>query len=253
MKHRTELESGCFVADRSDLELTTDGCMHWCQVIGAGDAARRISLFYAEVGEGNAPPLNTGAGEAVLFLLEGECHVGIGDRQFLAGRNCGVHVRRGETFRFVNSSSSPACWLIGMCPRIEGLHWADNMSDAFDDRFQNRAVFAGDRAKQATGDRYYKLLVGPQSGSREVTQFIGMIPRSKAPEHFHLYEEAICIISGTGLMWTGKKSAEVGPGNMIFLPRKQPHCLECTCDEGLELMGMFYPAGSPAVNYETGL
>ena len=66
---------------------------------------------------------------------------------------------------------------------------------------------------------------GPQTGSAQVTQFIGMIPRSKAPEHFHTYEEAICILSGCGEMWAGDSHAPVRPGSVIFLPRKQPHCL----------------------------
>ena len=44
-------------------------------------------------------------------------------------------------------------------------------------------------------------------------------------------------------------SAPVGPGSMIFLPIRQPHCLECEDDDGMELVGIFYPAGSPAVNY----
>ena len=39
---------------------------------------------------------------------------------------------------------------------------------------------------------------------------------------------------------------------MIFLPRKQAHCLECLDENGMELMGVFYPAGSPAINYKTG-
>ena len=38
---------------------------------------------------------------------------------------------------------------------------------------------------------------------------------------------------------------------MIFLPREQPHNLECLDKNGMELMGIFYPAGSPAINYKT--
>lgn len=38
---------------------------------------------------------------------------------------------------------------------------------------------------------------------------------------------------------------------MIFLPKKQPHCLECLDENGMELMGVFYPAGSPEINYAT--
>jgi hypothetical protein len=41
----------------------------------------------------------------------------------------------------------------------------------------------------------------------------------------------------------------VAPGDILFLPRKVLHSLECTSPEGLRLMGVFYPSGSPAINY----
>ena len=102
----------------------------------------------------------------------------------------------------------------------------------------------------ATGERFYQLLVGKKMGSKQVTQFIGSIPKSKAPDHFHLYEEAITILKGRGYMWTGNQKTKVKKGSMIFLPRKQTHCLECTVDIGLKLMGTFYPSGSPTVSYK---
>ena len=52
-------------------------------------------------------------------------------------------------------------------------------------------------------------------------------------------------------MWAGDQRTDVRPGSLIFLPREQRHSLECTSAEGMELVGMFYPAGSPAINYET--
>lgn len=249
MKNRTTLESGCFVLHPATLDLARQGCMRWRQVIGSGDAARRLSMFYAEVGRGTSPAMATGAGEAVLFQLQGDCAVDICGRPFTATAGSGVYVRRGESVSIVNASATPARWLIGICPRVEGLDFSGPVTTGFDARFPERVVASSGGEMHASGDRYYKLLVGPQNGSREVTQFIGMIPRSRAPEHFHLYEEAICILRGTGRMWTGEHSAEVGPGSIVFLPRRQPHSLECTCEEGLELVGLFYPAGSPAVNY----
>ena len=57
------------------------------------------------------------------------------------------------------------------------------------------------------------------------------------------------ILSGEGFMWTEGKRAAVRPGDIIFLPRKQIHSLECTAADGMRLMGAFYPSGSPAVNY----
>jgi oxalate decarboxylase/phosphoglucose isomerase-like protein (cupin superfamily) len=51
------------------------------------------------------------------------------------------------------------------------------------------------------------------------------------------------------MMWTETKKARVFAGDVIYLPRKQIHSLECTSREGMVLAGSFFPAGSPAVNY----
>ena len=98
--------------------------------------------------------------------------------------------------------------------------------------------------KRSTGDRWYVELV-----EAEVTQFIGGIPPGRAPDHFHLYEEVICILDGAGVMHAGATSTPIAAGSCIFLPRKQRHCVENTGPGELRLLGVFYPAGSPAVRY----
>ena len=101
-----------------------------------------------------------------------------------------------------------------------------------------------DQPIQKTGDRWYRELI-----QGEMTQFVGSIPPGRAPDHFHLYEEAMCVLEGSGIMWTGSKSAPIVRGSCIFLPRRQVHCVENTGSRELRLLGVFYPAGSPAVRY----
>ena len=104
--------------------------------------------------------------------------------------------------------------------------------------------YARDDTRQRTGDRWYVELI-----QAEVTQFIGGIPPGRAPDHFHLYEEVICILDGVGVMHAGATSTPIAAGSCIFLPRKQRHCVENTGTGELRLLGVFYPAGSPAVRY----
>ena len=111
-------------------------------------------------------------------------------------------------------------------------------------RADNRQPTTGNR--QLTGDRWYVELI-----QAEVTQFIGGIPPGRAPDHFHLYEEVICILDGVGVMHAGATSTPIASGSCIFLPRKQRHCVENTGTGELRLLGVFYPAGSPAVRYPT--
>lgn len=101
-----------------------------------------------------------------------------------------------------------------------------------------------DQPLQRTGDRSYRELI-----QQQVTQFVGTIPPGRAPNHHHLYEEVICILDGDGVMWAGETNAPVTAGSCIYLPRKQTHCLENTGTRDLKLLGVFYPAGSPAVRY----
>ena len=101
-----------------------------------------------------------------------------------------------------------------------------------------------DRPLQKTGDRFYTELI-----QSDITQFVGSIPPGRAPDHFHLYEEVLCILEGHGMMWTGKTSAPIEPGSCVYLPRKQVHCVENQSTGQLRLLGVFYPAGSPAVRY----
>ncbi len=98
---------------------------------------------------------------------------------------------------------------------------------------------------QRTGDRWYRELI-----QSEITQFVGSIPPGRAPDHFHLYEEVLCILQGSGFLWAGTSKTPMSPGSCAYLPRKQVHCLENTSSGELRLLGVFYPAGSPAARYE---
>jgi len=98
---------------------------------------------------------------------------------------------------------------------------------------------------QRTGDRWYRELI-----QSEITQFVGSIPPGRASDHFHLYEEVLCILQGSGVLWAGESRTPIGPGSCVYLPRRQVHCLENSGSGELRLLGVFYPAGSPAVRYE---
>ncbi|HYS55471.1 MAG TPA: cupin domain-containing protein [Thermoanaerobaculia bacterium] len=106
-------------------------------------------------------------------------------------------------------------------------------------------VRLADQPIQKTGDRWYQELI-----QSEITQFVGSIPPGRAPDHYHLYEEVLCILKGSGLLWAGSSKTPIGAGSCVYLPKRQVHCLENTTSDELRLLGVFYPAGSPSVRYE---
>ena len=96
---------------------------------------------------------------------------------------------------------------------------------------------------ERTGDREFRVLL---SEGLTITQFAGLIPPGRAPAHHHTYDEVVHVLAGRGVVHLSGTTAEIGPGTSIYLPPYQPHCLENTGPGALEVLGVFYPAGSPA-------
>ena len=113
------------------------------------------------------------------------------------------------------------------------------------------AVVEGAAAQHgtATAGRSFVMLCSPACGCNSVTQFIGLVPPGRAPDHFHRYDEVIYILEGEGLLAIGGEEEPIGPGSCIHLPRTLVHCLANTGERELRLLGVFRPAGSPAEAY----
>jgi mannose-6-phosphate isomerase-like protein (cupin superfamily) len=111
------------------------------------------------------------------------------------------------------------------------------------------AVVSTTSRSRATAGRSFELLACPDVGCRSVTQFIGLVPPGRAPDHFHTYDEVIYILEGEGALEIGGESAPLRAGSCIHLPARLVHCLANTGDSELRLLGVFRPAGSPAEAY----
>jgi CDGSH-type Zn-finger protein/quercetin dioxygenase-like cupin family protein len=246
---KSQLDGGCYVCTVDPESLPRQGNVRLGPVISAGDGARSLSQWFMLVEPGASDVLGFPGSEVVLFLPAGELEVTISGRVFRAGPETGIFVGRGEAFRLANHRAAPVRLLLTVCPQCPEPVWQEFMPDNFDGNNPARAFGVDPSKREPMADRFYQVLNGGENGSREVTQFIGEVPRSRAAAHRHLYEEAIMILTGAGFMWTEGARAAVRPGDIIFLPRKQIHSLECTSDAGMRLMGAFYPSGSPAVNY----
>ena len=103
--------------------------------------------------------------------------------------------------------------------------------------------------RHAMAERYFQMLVHREHGSTLITQFIGNIPRSKAEPHKHLYEEALIFLNGAGMVWTETAKTIVGAGDVLFLPRKLTHSVQCTVDGGFDVVGVICPGDNPSINY----
>jgi mannose-6-phosphate isomerase-like protein (cupin superfamily) len=81
------------------------------------------------------------------------------------------------------------------------------------------------------------------------TQFIGLIPPGRAPDHFHYYDEVIYVLEGEGYLDISGEQAPIRAGTCIHLPKTLVHSLANTGEDHMRVLGVFRPAGSPAEAY----
>ena len=80
----------------------------------------------------------------------------------------------------------------------------------------------------ASPNREFRYLVNQDAGCLDVTQFVGVIPPGKAPEHSHTYDEVVYILEGTGTLPHRRRRGSARTGNLPpstavheALPREQ--------------------------------
>ncbi len=241
------LDGGVYVLTPDMGKAEHKGTLSVLRLITHADGAKCLSFAQMRARPGDSPWRLHKESDSVLFVVSGRGVVNIGGVRFDVGPETGVFVKRGEAFRI--ETREEMLVMAAICPEPDSVLWPEFPATSFDGESPNRCVEVANAKSNMMADRFYQILVGEEIGSTEVTQFIGGVPKSRAAFHRHLYEEAIVILSGEGVMWTRNRYAAVNPGDIIFLPARQGHSLECTTEGGMRLMGVFYPSGSPAINY----
>lgn len=244
---RAQLDGDCFVLRPGSGSRI--GRLRMQQTIGPEDGARHISQFAGQLEASASPVLRFADSDTALFVVSGAGKIGIGTQTFDIAPHSGAYIRAGEAFRLIADRAAPLFFNISVCPLGPLPEILDEMPAHFDASVPVRVIPLDPAKRSAMADRFYQVLVDGEGHGTEVTQFIGHIPLSRAAHHRHLYEETLLVLSGDGIMWTDRTKASVQAGDIIFLPRKQSHSVECTSPEGMLLVGVFYPSMSPAINY----
>ena len=234
------LEGGCRVSTMHEGAPRVFGSLEVWDQIGRASGAEAISLRILEFGPGRSPALCNPEYDEVIYVHEGDFTVFIDDVAYEVGPETGIYLRPAQTLTVENSGPNVVRFVSSQCPK-------EMSSKPFE---RPPIVKLSDRRALPTADRWYRVLVDDEIGSEQVTQFVGSIPPGRAPDHFHEYEEVLFILRGEGRMWAGDTNTPIGPGSCIYLPKRQVHCVENTGDGELRLLGVFYPAGSPAVRYD---
>jgi quercetin dioxygenase-like cupin family protein len=170
--------------------------------------------------------------DEVLYVLEGEGRIEIGGEEHELRPGVAIFASRGTRW---TASGARAVSVLVHDPEPSSGHAVLDLA-------------AAERGS-ATAGRQFVLGATPEVGCASVTQFIGLVPPGRAPDHFHTYDEVITILDGEGVFHTADGETQLEPGSVVLLPARQVHCLENTGDSELRLLGVFRPAGSPAEAY----
>jgi CDGSH-type Zn-finger protein/mannose-6-phosphate isomerase-like protein (cupin superfamily) len=243
------LDGECYVFSTTRAKLNARGALHYCQVVTPSLGAQFQSQFYAEVAVGSSPVIAADGRHTVLFVVAGEGEIEISGQRFAVEALSGIYIRPHEAYRIHNRAEAPIRLFISQGPGAEDLVWLNEMPANFEAQHSNRIASIDPSQRHKMAERYYQMLVNREHGSTVVTQFIGNIPLSKAEPHRHLYEEALIFLNGQGVVWTERTKTDVVAGDVLFLPRKQLHSVQCTTPGGFDIVGVIYPGDNPSINY----
>lgn len=251
------LDGGCYVCNVQRLSWQVGDGFTWGAPVAPADGARHQALFCIDVQPGACPAMTFGARQVALLFTGGNAALDVGSRRFEVdarpGGEVGASVLPGESFRVANTGRRRLRLFAAVGPigdDFDGMPaWLPSLAPAFDDRHDRRLAPVDPVQKQAMADRFFQVLVCKDHGATSLTQFIGEIPPGKALPHRHLYEETLIVLAGEGMMWTETRKAPVTAGDVIFLPRKQLHSLQCTGRQPMLAAGVIHPGDNPSINY----
>ncbi len=197
-----------------------------------GLVRRLISVAPGSRFEGTAGP-----GGELWFVIAGRGRLDAGGlRGATAGRDTGVWIPPRSGYRLEAGRDGPRLLLdaVALPAGAPGAPAAARLSGLRDCEVER------------TGDRRFRVLLGPGRGCEAATQFVGEIPPGRAPEHRHPYDELVLVLAGEGVAHVGGADQALAPGSRLHLPPGRPHCLENTGPGPLVVLGVFHPGGPPA-------
>lgn len=239
------LAGGCRVYSREDGDISREGSRTTRAVVSPASGSKRISQSVAEYSSGASPTVANPGAEEVLYVATGKGNCVIDGARLELRPGAAVYIPPDTSYRIENPGPDQMQVISSCCPLIGTKTGSATGTPAMvheDDREQIRAG----------QDRIFRYLVHTDTGCRQVTQFVGWIPESKAPFHWHAYEEVIYILEGQGALHLEEQpaAAEFSPGSSIYLPDHVVHCLENPGPAPIRILGVFYPSGSPGEAYE---
>ncbi len=203
---------------------------------------------------GLSPAIVNPEAEEVLYVASGEGKCGVNGFEYAMNTGSAIFIPPGAVYNIENTGTGTLRIVQFVLPC--GARGVTLSTIPFRERSGEppRLLVHEDLREdiRAGQDRLFRYLVYTDLGCKQITQFAGWIPPSKAPVHYHTYEEGIFILEGRGIVHTDDDSGDFGAGSSIYFPIGVRHCVENPGTSTIKLLGAFYPSGSPGEAYESG-
>ena len=227
---------------------TTRGEASCFRLLTEGDYAETITATEIQL-TGNSTFISCDSHDTLIFVREGSATL------IIEGASGNFEAEMASESAALIISGSTFLWKNGVGLKALEISIPD-ATNPFSRRITSERknytpfVKQGENIKgDATGDRQFEVLYSADNGSAGATMFIGFIPPSGAPAHYHLYDEVCYILRGGGELNVGDKVQVLQPGSTFVVAPRLLHSIVNNREEDLWILGTFRPSGSPAAAY----
>ena len=231
-------------AEQLPMRVESESSISWRVAIDRSVGCRNLEQRIFCYGSGGKLEMSHDGSEDIMYVVAGQGRATIDGHVYLLNPGTGVLAPPASCYNIENRGEQDLLLVSVLSPQP-----GQPAPGAAECEVALLSKHTVDEAEQETlpaGDRWFKLLVNPRMGCQNVTQFVGFIPRGRAPFHTHTYEEVIYIIEGEGVVHIGSGDFPIKMGSSVYLPPLLPHCIENTGNDPMRLLGVFCPAGDPS-------
>ncbi|MUH46011.1 MAG: hypothetical protein F2793_05800 [Actinobacteria bacterium] len=219
-------------------------------LIPGGHYAEPMVHRSLRVGIGSSRPRRDDSNDELLYVMGGVGVVTIGsgiDAEAVDLREGdAVQVHAGEASRF--DVHQGELYLLSFLIPAPVTPWSAHLARPVG-RIVNVAHLGEQLSQAATSGRQFEVLFDRTRGSRGATMFLGFIPTSGAPEHYHLYDEICVIVRGSGFLHALGSAQPIGPGSAFHVAPRLLHAIENPNADDVWILGVFRPEGSAAAAF----
>lgn len=217
------------------------------EIVPAGTYAEALFAKQYEL-KNSSFELVADTNDRYLYILDGEGEFLFAEKEVSVKEGSAAMMLAGESGTLSTASAISVVVIYVPGPATP---WAKRLAKNVD--LANRVVLTrlGAADKQAaSSDREFEVLFDKNQASRGATMFVGFIPTSGAPEHYHLYDEICMIVNGNGGLQTGDHPLqELKKGSAFHVAPRYLHAIHNPHPADVWILGVFRPEGSPSAAY----